>query len=89
MGKKTSYRQCVMERPIGDGLARTVSFIPEKFAVQGKPLDLKNTETGKWEQGWEVKSAGTLLFDEDQVDQLSRLYRHQRKASDIFQCASP
>ena len=50
--KKSGYHQCelVRENPLGE--IREIAYIPEKFAVEGLRLKIKNGET--WEDGWKV-----------------------------------
>ena len=71
----TFYRQCILRR----GTTRTTSWIPEKFARQGKYIKLK--ETDGWKDGWLVMEVGARM-SEDQVRERSQDYKHQRKASD-------
>jgi len=59
--KKPKFRQCRLTRKVENGEARMVSFLPEKFAIVGKVLKLKDEDTGKWTNGWIVESAGDLV----------------------------
>lgn len=63
MSKATKYRQCSLSRKHALGETRQVTWLPEKFAVQGKALKLKN-EAGEWEDGWLVLGVGMDLIDE-------------------------
>jgi len=83
MSKATHYVQCVLFRK-RDGTSGTAltSWIPEKYAVKGKPLKLKNRKTGEWTDGWVVqqcwkKETAAL------VESRERSYLHQREMSDI------
>lgn len=49
------YRQCSLRK----GNVQQISYIPEKFAIVGKILKLKQDDD-TWEDGWEVRSAGEL-----------------------------
>ena len=82
MSKTTTYRQCCLVRKVEGEERVMVSFLPDKFSVEGKWVDIKNTETGVWSNGWKVKSAFSVTSAED-VEKLSGLYRHHRKATDI------
>lgn len=73
----TFYRQCRLAR----GQRRTYSWLPEKYAKQGKYLKLR--EKGRWENGWCVESVGAFRMSEISVDERSQDYKHQRRASDI------
>jgi len=58
------------------------SWIPEKYAIRGKFLKLKNRDTKEWDDGWEVaecwsKEKATL------VEARERGYLHQRSVSDV------
>jgi hypothetical protein len=59
---KTSYRQCTLRRVIPTGHVTQVSYIPEKFAVVGRILKLKNDDD-TWTDGWKVIAAGALNAD--------------------------
>ena len=70
--------------PQADGnKAQTTSWLPEKFAVKGKFVELKNRNTGEWVNGWQVISVGDKRLPEDQVTERSQDYKNTRKASDI------
>jgi hypothetical protein len=51
MGKAIFYRQCLLKK----GTLVTTSWIPEKFAVLGKVLKLKDDD-GSWDNGWVVEA---------------------------------
>jgi len=74
------HRQCVLSHKIGDGEEVKVAWIPEKFAVKGKYLELK--EDDGWENGWQVMEVGVRQASEA-VRERSLDYRNQRKASDV------
>lgn len=80
------FKQCNLEKEIADGKKLLTSWIPEKFAIKGRYLELKNED--QWENGWLVASVGTERLDEKIVEENSRDYRSQRKASDIFRGSS-
>lgn len=58
-----------------------VSWLPERFAVQGKVLELQD-EKGVWENGWVVKAAYNKL-PEEIVIRNRDLHKHHRKATDV------
>jgi len=83
LSKTNYYVQCALFLR-GDGTDGTalISWIPEKYAVKGKPLKLKNRRTGEWVDGWVVqecwgKEKAAL------VESRERSYLHQREMSDI------
>ena len=71
-----NHVQCVLTKEN----KTTVSWIPEKFAVVGKTIKLK--DDNKWEDGWIVQSTGYKL-DSSYVIKHSRDYKKTRIASDI------
>ena len=58
-----------------------VSIIPDRYAVKGKILKLKNA-VGNWEVGWEVMDTYTK-FPEDVALNNEMLWRYHREATDI------
>jgi hypothetical protein len=58
-----------------------ISWIPERFAVPGKYLELKNAE--KWENGWLVKSASKEMMPEHILVPRSHEWTKHRKTTDI------
>ena len=83
MAKELSYRQTILEKKLdGDRTKHQTSYIPEKFAIIGKVLELKDGETGDWEDGWVVKSVGELRHHSI-VEARERDYERTRNASDI------
>jgi hypothetical protein len=71
-------RQCSMRR--GNAVQR--AWIPEKFAVEGKFLRLKDADTGAWEDGWKVISVSDAVLSSDIVAERSQDYKNTRRASD-------
>ena len=63
MAKKVKFKQCKMVKKEFGREVHTVSWIPEKFAVVGKVLKLKNKE-GEWDDGYVVESASSEAIDE-------------------------
>lgn len=77
----TEYsRQCVLVNVGRESKKIKTSWIPEKFAVRGKILKLK--ENGEWEDGWEVVSVGSRL-DSKAVNAASQYYKKHRQGTDI------
>lgn len=82
MSKTMFYRQCELHKNLpGGGIMSMVSFIPEKFAILGNMLRIRD-DRGVWMEGWEVKSTGDSFAVPD-VDLLERDHLRNRKASDI------
>jgi len=57
-----------------------VSWIPEKYAVIGKYLELKMD--GEWVNGWQVKSTSNRQSDE-QLSFTKHAARNHRSVTDI------
>ena len=82
------HYQCLMEKKIArtqskytmGGKCVRIGWIPEKFAVLNQVLELKE-ENGTWSNGWVVKQIGARKGSEE-VNERSRDYKKQRKASD-------
>lgn len=72
-----THTQVTMRR----GSANTVSWIPSKFAIEGKFVKLDN-EAGVREDGWQVVSVGTTLPTEV-VMKRERDFKNHRKATDV------
>lgn len=77
-----NMRQCSMERPTAGGHEEQRAWIPEKFAVTGRTLELKNSDTGEWENGWIVTGVGDGVLASSVVGERSQDYKNTRKASD-------
>jgi hypothetical protein len=70
--KDVKYKQC----ELSNGTRRQVAWIPEKFAQTGKVLRLHD------EDGWRVKSVGSVTLTGDIVSERSQDYKRTRQASD-------
>jgi len=81
--KDVFYRQCNVRRPSSSdhGWVLTTTWLPEKYAVVGKYLRLKNKH-GNWENHWQVLSAGERKT-EQYVFACERDFLNQRSASDV------
>jgi len=69
--------QCTLER----GTTRTTSWIPTKYAIKGKFLEMKNDQ-GKWIDGWRVVSVSNPPSLASYILERSEDYKHTRKSSD-------
>lgn len=82
MTKRVKYIQCEMKRTIVDGLVRTISFIPQRFAKLGRVLKLKN-EHDQWVDGWTVEFVGNTVVDSaDAPDYRKAIRRHRKSTGD-------
>lgn len=76
----TKYRQCTLKRPVNEhSSAQLVSYIPERYAVLGKTLKLKN-DSGEWEDGWVVIAAGRLT--DSPPDGHDSIKQHRKNTGD-------
>ena len=81
--KTKNYVQCSLALRLGPQQDRwTTSWIPERYAVKGKFLKLKDRESGEWEDGWEVVECWTKQRAE-LVEARERSFLHQRSVSDV------
>jgi hypothetical protein len=65
------------------GVNRMQSWIPQRIAVVGAVVDLKDDETGQWTRGWRVGWVTYPSISKDSLRQRSRDHLKMRKASDI------
>ena len=77
------YRQCELEivNSCGD-ILKSVSFIPEEFAVIGKSLKLRD-ENKIWDSGWVVKTVSSIRVDEKHLpDSHKEIKSHRNSTGD-------
>src|SRR5262245_5332206 len=83
MRKTIYYRQCQLVRPQGRGELRLMSRIPERFAVTGKRLRLR--DDNGWQDGWVVRFVGPYrVADEDLPDPHDDVKSHRRRTGDAL-----
>jgi len=79
-----NYKQCVLEMRKDNGsVLINTTWLPEKYAVKGKILELKNRDTGEWTKTWKVTMVGTQELTQEQVIKQSRWHANHRNATDI------
>lgn len=76
-------RQCVLSKKTAAGMSETVTWLPEKFAIKGKVVKLREDADSVWDDGWVVKSVGPQRKESKEVNERSRDYTKNREASDI------
>ena len=81
MSKQKIYKQCHLEKNVQGNVVKTTSWLPEKFAVVGKPVGLKDS-IGNWDEGWTVSSVGASK-NAEQIERQHRQHKNHRKATDI------
>ncbi len=74
-------RQCKMERQNKDSTSVIVAWIPEKFAVKGKLIDLK--ENGEWDRGFTVVSVSEVRRTSSEAVKRSQWHKKHRKRTDV------
>ena len=75
------YTQCRFQRPTGNGVQETTSWIPSRFAVVGRYVKLR-LPNKEWVDGWKVISRGATASREETRER-SQDHKNQRKASDV------
>lgn len=83
-----NYRQCTLEKPCGQdfngyqGVYKSVTFLPETFAVLNNTVKLRN-EYKEWENGWVVKEVSSITVDEKHLpDPHSQIKSHRKQTGD-------
>lgn len=66
-----SHTQCLLRR----GNAQQVTWLPTKFANQGKYVKLRKRGSEVWDDGWLVAEVWTKL-DSDYVSERSQDHKH-------------
>lgn len=73
----SKFTQCVLVRDS----SVMVSWIPSKFAEEGKIVDLRQ-EDKSWTRGWKVSQVGSVLDEKEIIRQASD-HKNMRKVTDI------
>ena len=69
--------QCYLRK----GPVATTAWIPEEFAVIGRPIKLRK-RGGEWDDGWVVEEVGARRLSTEVADR-EQDWKKQRQASDI------
>lgn len=83
MAKEQNHVQAILEKKTPKGVTVQHSWIPEKHAIVGHFVKLKN-EDGTWDDGWEV--TGTAMqnpMPSKWVQERSMDYKKMRSMTDI------
>ncbi len=84
MSRTIYYRQCQLVKKEEVGTRHQTSYLPERFAIQGKVLRLRNAE-GTWEDGWVVEQASEARVSEDLLpDSHQEIKWHRRATGDAM-----
>ena len=82
MSKTTYFRQCHLVKRVEAGTMHQTTWIPERFAIVGKVLKLRD-DGGAWDDGWRVERAGrTRLAEDDLFDSHQDTKAHRRATGD-------
>lgn len=75
-----TYKQCQLQRTAEPGapLRTTVSYIPSKYAIHSKFVDLKEKDSDDWNT-WQVTGVGTTELSEEQAKKIAKRW-HQVSA---------
>lgn len=76
------HYQCELERAGDNGLIKTVTFIPEKFATVGQKLSLKYGED--WVEGWTVTQVYSSIDNPKFVDPHNAVKQHRKNTGDAL-----
>jgi hypothetical protein len=79
MSKNTFYRQCRLVKKTTRGERQKTSWLPEKFAVLGKALRLRQGE--EWEDGWVVTMVSESRLEDEELPGSHREIKNHRKAT--------
>ena len=82
-GARDMFKQCELTKPLDGGLARMVSWIPERIARAGAVVRLKDPETGDWTEGWTVQNVTEPAMPASMLERQSRDHLRTRAASDV------
>lgn len=74
------YRQCKIEQQKGNITKTIVSYIPEKYAIVGKMIKLKNDNA--WTNDWVVKTVGDRVHEDYLPDSHTDIKAHRRATGD-------
>ena len=77
------FKQCELTKCVDGGTARMVSWIPERIALHGAVVRLKDSGTGDWTAGWTVASASGPAVAGKLLERHSRDHLRTRRASDF------
>jgi hypothetical protein len=77
------YRQCTLDRQLAGARMVLTTWLPEKYAVMDRVLELQDRNSGEWHNGWVVRQVGTVRKPEPEVVERSQDHKRTRKASDI------
>ena len=86
MSNKNLYQQCILRK----GNTRLITWLPKKFAKEGKYLKLRQDLTKgcvesytQWEDGWLVLAKFDVIINEDKLRLIERQYLTTREVSDV------
>lgn len=76
------YRQCLLERTVGEAVTQTTSYLPERHAKLSGVVRLRSDD-GVWTDGWVVRAVGKDRVDEASLpDPHAAIKGHRRQTGD-------
>lgn len=74
------YKQCTMNKKVGNSTIIKVSWIPEKYAKLNKILKFKNGLI--WDDNWIVVEVGQVLEEKFLPDSHKGIKEHRKRTGD-------
>ncbi len=78
MGKEVFCKQCVLTREEGTSSHSLTTWVPEKFAIEGKLVTVDDEK-----EVWTVSHVGEWKLSEKALKERERIYRKYRQATDV------
>lgn len=79
--KETFFKQCKLIKPTTTGMLVIISYIPEKHAVIGHTVKLKNDNV--WTEGWVVHEVyGNRIAESLLPDSHDSIKQHRKNTGD-------
>jgi len=80
MSRKTEYRQCTLTRTNGTSTYTTVTFLPVKYAIVGKNVELQESDSG-WSPIWTVQATSNFTKEASEFQTYEQMVRGHRQAT--------
>ena len=75
----TMYRQCQLSRQSAQSALSYVTWLPERFAIQGGLVRLREGE-GQWSAAWRVDEVGSWRISEEHMRKAERAHMKARRS---------
>ena len=81
MSRRIYYQQCRLVKKLPEGEMCQISWIPAKFAIQGKCLKLRQDNV--WDNGWIVEEVwSSKVADDDMTNSHDAIKQHRKATGD-------